>query len=140
MCRYGIRLTTALAGASLIAVSACGGFTSTQGENESCTQDQKTGAITVHLNVSPCPVHAGQPSTANVTVKDGSGVAVRNAEVTIGSAMEAMKMAGGSVKAEEQADGYRAKVLLGMSGPWDLYVQVSVAGSASDTHFVVHAR
>ncbi|MFN2494365.1 MAG: FixH family protein [Pseudonocardiaceae bacterium] len=129
-----------LAGICLLAVSACGGVTSAQGETESCAQDQKTAPVTVHLDLSPCPVLAGQASTAIVTLEDGSGGTIRNAEVTVHSAMPAMKMTGGSFKAEEKADGYHTNVILGMSGPWDLSITVSGAGAPSQTHFTVYAR
>jgi len=77
-----------------------------------------------------------------ITVRDAGGLAVSGANVTVTTMMPSMNMSGTAQTAKPQGAGrYRADLVLGMAGNWDVTVSITPSGGKPvDAHFTVAAK
>lgn len=143
MSRRRTALVAAALAAPLLLVTGCGGSSAAAPapqDGPSCTKSATAGAYKVDLALTPCPVKAGSPSSALVTVRDDTGKAVSDATVRLAADMPAMKMNAEPVDAPYTGSEYQGRILLGMSGPWKIKVQLRQgAGQPAEATFDVDA-
>ena len=132
--RRGASRTSAASAAAVAAavlLAAC--TSSAMGANDQagaaagCRHQEKAGGDSLLLTTT-CPARVGSPAVMTVTVRDPAGHLVTGATVTMQSAMPAMGMSGSKIAAVPEGGGYRARVLLGMSGMWKITVTVVPPG------------
>lgn len=131
--------------APVILATACGDSAASPPPSgaapSSCSQQGKAGSYVIDLAITPCPVKAGSTSAALVIVRDSAGKAVSDATVRLTADMPAMKMSGQPENAAYTGTDYQGRILLGMSGPWEIKVQVQPGGGQpSEATFEVDAK
>ncbi|WP_066369431.1 FixH family protein [Herbidospora mongoliensis] len=106
-----------------------------------CLNQQQNAGLTVQISVRPCPAKGGTATTAQFTIKDSTGAAIKDAAVKINYGMPSMNMDGGQQTATLKGEAYESKLILGMPGYWVLNVQVShSSGPPAAVLFNIRAR
>ncbi len=94
-------------------------------------QSAQAGPYKITLRVDPNPPSISRPATLTLQiVHSDSQQLVTNVRVTVESSMEAMDMGTDRADAHVQSNGlYSVPVQFLMSGPWQVQVLISVAGT-----------
>lgn len=103
---------------------------------------KKAGEYSVEAKIDKNPPVVGDNNIA-VEIKDASGKYVTDAKVKIEYSMPAMPgMPPMNYKtdAEAKGDGYKAKMNLSMSGPWNIAIKITKGGKTSTAKFNVDAH
>lgn len=86
---------------------------------------QTVGDLTVTLRVSPYPPVPMRQAEFSISIRDGQGRPLADAEVSCDMTMPAMAMPPNRPKAAEQSPGvYTTPVMFTMSGEWEAQIEV----------------
>ncbi len=127
----------------VLGLAGCGSSPAANaGPGTGCGQQRTTGTYTIGLRTGSCPAHGGVRTSLTITVRDAGGLAVSGANVTVTTMMPSMNMSGTAQTAKPQGVGrYRADLVLGMAGNWDVMVSITPSGGKPvDAHFTVAAK
>lgn len=103
---------------------------------------KKAGAYDVVVSIDKNPPVVGD-NNVGIEIKDAAGKNVTDAKVTVAygmSAMPGMPAMDYKADAELKGSGYKAKMNLSMSGPWNIVVKISRAGKTTSMKFTVDAK
>jgi len=103
---------------------------------------KKAGEYNVTVEIDKNPPVIGD-NNVTIGIRDGSGKNVSDAKVLVEYSMPAMPgMPAMNYKADAAASGseYKAKMVLSMSGSWNITVKITKAGKTSTMKFSVDAK
>ena len=104
--------------------------------------NKKAGEYNVQMTMDKNPPIVGD-NHMEIAVKDGGGKAVTDAKVLVNYSMPAMPgMPPMNYKTDAslQADKYKAKLNLSMSGSWNIEVKITRAGKTETAKFNIDAK
>lgn len=103
---------------------------------------KKAGEYEVSVSIDKNPPVVGD-NNVSIDLKDAAGKAVTDAKITVAygmSAMPGMPAMDYKTDAEQKGSGYKAKMNLSMSGPWNIIVKISRAGKTTPMKFTIDAK
>lgn len=103
---------------------------------------KKAGEYDVAVTIDKNPPVVGD-NNVGIDIKDAAGKNVTDAKVTVAygmSAMPGMPAMDYKSDADLKGNGYKARMNLSMSGPWNIVVKISRAGKTTSMKFTVDAK
>ncbi|MBA4371758.1 MAG: hypothetical protein C0402_02725 [Thermodesulfovibrio sp.] len=103
---------------------------------------KKAGEYDVAVSIDRNPPVVGD-NNVNIDIRDAAGKSVTDAKIMVAygmSAMPGMPAMDYKTEAELKGSGYRAKMNLSMSGPWNIVVKISRSGKTTSMKFTVDAK
>ena len=129
----GFALALSLAGCGSSASSSSSSSPSSSGTPLAPTST--TGAYAMTMSFDPSPPKQGN-ETISISVKDGSGNAVKGAVVKATTKMPAMSMSGPALTFQENGDGtYSAVTNMNYRTKWVLDVKATASGKSGAAEF-----
>lgn len=114
--------------AATVLIASC---SSKDKETQSSAGTSAAGNLSITTAFTPEPPRKGD-DILTVTLKDGTGIPVKNATVKIDTAMPSMSMPGPSVTAHDNGDGsYSARLALQYATRWQFTVSAKANGKTS---------